>query len=72
VPYSPRKWQKYAFKVLKDEVIFYNNCVETAVAKVSKSPAEMVFDSASTLYIGQAGDILKGKFEVSNQMSIRF
>jgi hypothetical protein len=67
VPYSTRKWQKYAFKVLKDEIIFYNNCQETATEKVTKSPAEMVFDSASTLYIGQGGDILKGKFEVSTK-----
>lgn len=34
------------------------------MVQVKKSPSELVFDSASTLYIGQAGPLLKGAFNV--------
>jgi len=30
-----------------------------------RNPKELAFDTASTLYIGQAGPILKGNFQVT-------
>lgn len=63
-----RKWTKLALKVLYNRVIFYYNCVEMESKSVSKSPPELVFDSASTLYLAQGGSLLKGKFEVSGQL----
>uniref|UniRef100_A0A182Y7V9 Laminin G domain-containing protein n=1 Tax=Anopheles stephensi TaxID=30069 RepID=A0A182Y7V9_ANOST len=64
VPYG-KSWMKMIFKVLPDQVVFYYNCLEAGVAAVKKEPRKLVFDSASTVYIGQAGPILKRKFEVS-------
>lgn len=64
VPFQ-RKFTKIAFKVLYDKVIFYLNCIETETVQVTKAPQELVFDSASTLYIGQAGALIGGKIEVS-------
>lgn len=60
-----KKWTKLAIKVLYNRVIFYHNCIEIETKLVTKSPSELMFDSASTLYLGQAGSILRGKFEVS-------
>lgn len=64
VPFS-KKWTKFALKVLYNRVIFYHNCIEVETKMVTKVPSELVFDSASTLYLAQAGSILQGKFEVS-------
>uniref|UniRef100_A0A182LSA2 Thrombospondin-like N-terminal domain-containing protein n=1 Tax=Anopheles culicifacies TaxID=139723 RepID=A0A182LSA2_9DIPT len=64
VPYG-KSWMKMIFKVLPDQVVFYYNCLEAGVVPVKKEPRKLVFDSASTVYIGQAGPILKQKFEVS-------
>lgn len=63
-PFS-KKWTKLAIKVLYNRVIFYHNCIELETRLVSKVPSELVFDSASTLYLAQAGPILGRKFEVS-------
>ncbi|XP_050073571.1 collagen alpha-1(XVIII) chain isoform X1 [Anopheles maculipalpis] len=62
VPYG-KSWMKMIFKVLPEQVVFYYNCLEAGVVAVKKEPRKLVFDSASTVYIGQAGPILKRKFE---------
>ena len=64
VPYT-KSWMSIAFKVLNDKVVFYHNCINTETAEVNKDPKELIFDSASTFYVAQAGPELKGKFEVS-------
>uniref|UniRef100_A0A182Q5X4 Laminin G domain-containing protein n=1 Tax=Anopheles farauti TaxID=69004 RepID=A0A182Q5X4_9DIPT len=65
VPYG-KSWMKMIFKVLPDQVVFYYNCLEAGSVQVKKEPRKLVFDSASTVYIGQAGPNLKRKFEVTN------
>lgn len=60
-----KKWTKFSFKVLNSKVVFYHNCIEVETVPIRKHPSELVFDSASTLYLGQAGSILGGRFEVS-------
>ncbi|XP_055910899.1 collagen alpha-1(XV) chain-like [Eupeodes corollae] len=65
IPYS-NNWQTVAFKILSDQVTFYHNCIETTTVMVKREPIELIFDSASTLYIGQAGPRLKGHFETKN------
>lgn len=66
-PFS-KKWTKLALKVLYNRVIFYHNCIEMESKTVTKAPPELTFDSASTLYLAQAGSLLRGKFEVSTKM----
>lgn len=62
----PRKsWIQLAFKVLNNKIIFYHNCIETEVANISKEPKELIFDSASTFYLAQAGPLINEKFVVS-------
>lgn len=56
---------RFAFKLLVDEVIFYYECEEKESMQVHREPSELEFDQASIVYIGQAGDKLKGNFEVS-------
>lgn len=63
IPYS-KKWTTVAFQVYSNKVVFHFNCVEAAKTTVKREPVELVFDSASTLYLAQAGSILKGHFEV--------
>ncbi|XP_062710137.1 collagen alpha-1(XV) chain isoform X1 [Aedes albopictus] len=62
IPYT-KSWIKLIFKVLNNQVVFYNNCVETETVQVKKEPRSLTFDGASTLYIAQAGPILKRNFE---------
>uniref|UniRef100_A0AAG5D591 Thrombospondin-like N-terminal domain-containing protein n=1 Tax=Anopheles atroparvus TaxID=41427 RepID=A0AAG5D591_ANOAO len=62
VPYG-KSWMKMIFKVLPDQIVFYYNCLEAGVVPVKKEPRKLVFDTASTVYIGQAGPVLKRKFE---------
>ncbi|KAH8239973.1 hypothetical protein KR032_009864 [Drosophila birchii] len=61
--YVPDKWNSIALQVLSDKVSFYYDCVLRNTTPVVREPIELVFDSASTLYIGQAGSIVGGKFE---------
>lgn len=56
---------RFAFKLLVDEVIFYYECEEKESVHVHRDPSELEFDQASIVYIGQAGDLLKGNFQVS-------
>lgn len=47
----------------------YLNCREHSSQLAMRNPKELAFDGASTLYIGQAGPILKGSFQVNNSLS---
>lgn len=60
-----KKWKSYAFEVQSDSITFYYNCVQKEKVTIKRDPTELVFDSASILYIAQAGPILRGNFEVS-------
>lgn len=64
LPYS-NKWTQIGLRVLRNTVTLYYNCNETETITVKREPTELVFDSASTLYLAQAGPLLKGNFEVS-------
>ncbi|XP_052844092.1 collagen alpha-1(XV) chain isoform X6 [Drosophila gunungcola] len=63
VAHVPDKWNSIALQVLNDKVSFYYDCELRNTTAVTREPPELVFDSASTLYIGQAGSIIGGKFE---------
>nr|XP_017009453.1 collagen alpha-1(XV) chain isoform X8 [Drosophila takahashii] len=63
VAHVPDKWNSIALQVLSDKVSFYYDCELRNTTQVTREPIELVFDSASTLYIGQAGSIIGGKFE---------
>lgn len=67
IPYSG-KWTRIALKVLRTKVTFFLNCNETETVSMKREPAELVFDSASTLYLAQAGPLNKGNFEVGGLM----
>lgn len=56
---------RFAFKLLVDELIFYYECEEKESLQIHREPSELEFDQASIVYIAQAGDKLKGNFEVS-------
>lgn len=57
---------RFAFKLLVDEVIFYYECEEKESLQIHREPSELEFDQASIVYVGQAGDKLKGNIEVSD------
>uniref|UniRef100_A0A6A7FZS1 Collagen alpha-1(XVIII) chain-like isoform X4 n=2 Tax=Hirondellea gigas TaxID=1518452 RepID=A0A6A7FZS1_9CRUS len=63
VPDFTRKWTRLAFKVTEEEVQLYFNCQLYNGLMIKRIPEEIVFDTGSTLYIGQAGGIIKGHFE---------
>lgn len=43
--------------------MLYHNCVKVQEVNATKDPKELVFESASTFYLAQAGNS-KQKFEV--------
>ena len=67
LPYEPKLWINFAMQVMNDRVILYHNCLKVQEANVTKEPKELIFESASTFYLAQAGNSggLKHKFEVS-------
>lgn len=66
VPSFAKKWSRFALKVTNDNVTLFLNCHEFDTVAVKRAPLELVFDSASTLYVGQAGPLIRGAFHVSN------
>lgn len=69
IPYA-KKWTRIALKVLSNKITIFLNCIETETFTVKREPIELVFDTASTFYLAQAGPIIKGHFEVSTFMWI--
>ncbi|GLV45005.1 Multiplexin, partial [Carabus blaptoides fortunei] len=57
------KWTRFAFKVTTENVTLYFNCREYDTVVVRRQPQELMFDSASKLYIAQAGPLIKGAFD---------
>lgn len=64
MPYT-RKWTTVALRVLSNKITIFSNCIEVETFTVKREPIELIFDSASTFYLAQAGLKLGGKFEVS-------
>ncbi|KPI91747.1 Collagen alpha-1(XVIII) chain [Papilio xuthus] len=62
VPSFAKKWSRFGMKVTTDNVTLFLNCHEFDTLAVKRSPLELVFDSASTLYVGQAGPLIRGAF----------
>ncbi|XP_038223261.1 collagen alpha-1(XV) chain-like isoform X3 [Zerene cesonia] len=62
VPSFAKKWTRFAIRVTNDNITLFLNCVEFDSMSVKRNPPELVFDSASTLYVGQAGPIIRGAF----------
>lgn len=65
VPKLTRKWSKIVIRVTATEIALYLNCHEMARQRVTRIPQELVFDTASTLYIAQAGPHIQEKYDVS-------
>ncbi|KAI5694674.1 hypothetical protein M8J75_003140 [Diaphorina citri] len=64
IPAPTGKYFKFALKVTTDGVTAFVNCEEIESTRVVRNPQELLFDSASTLYLGQAGPIIKGALDV--------
>lgn len=54
---------KIALKVTEDDITLFINCNVNDTVPVERKPLR--FDSASTLYIAQAGHVIDGAYEVS-------
>lgn len=59
-------------RVTADDVTVGYNCQALSTKAVKRIPVELLFDSASTLYIGQAGPIIKGALHVSTKLILFF
>lgn len=60
-----KDWQQLSINVEHNQVTLYVDCELQDNRTVQRQPRELYFDSASTLYVAQAGKILGGQFEVS-------
>lgn len=83
VPSFVKRWARIAFRVTSggfDElnrptgpnVTLFYNCIEygTVPSGSWSNNAPLVFDTASTLYIGQAGNLISGEFLVTFVSSV--
>jgi hypothetical protein len=70
VPSFAKKWARFSLRVRGNDITLYFNCKEHGTVVAQRKPRELMFDSASTLYIGQAGPIVKGPYEV--RLTIQF
>nr|XP_031848508.1 collagen alpha-1(XV) chain-like [Nomia melanderi] len=62
VPKLTKKWSKIVIRVSMNDVTLYLNCHEMARQRVTRIPLELEFDTASTLYIAQAGPHIQEKY----------
>ena len=58
------KWIKFALRVTDKNITLFLNCKENATISVTRNPSELVFDSSSILYVGQAGPNYRNQFDV--------
>lgn len=65
VPYSMGKFIRFAIQVTGDTISLFHNCQRIESLYMKRDTSELLFDPASTLYIGQAGPIIKGNLDVS-------
>lgn len=70
VPKLTKKWSKIVLRVSTTDVTLYLNCHEMARQRVTRIPLELVFDTASTLYIAQAGPHIQERYDVSTQATL--
>ncbi|XP_025195746.1 collagen alpha-1(XVIII) chain-like isoform X2 [Melanaphis sacchari] len=63
VPWKIRKYVRLSLKVTREYVRLFGRCLEPQTVMAVRDPVELLFDSASTLYIGQAGPLIKGSFD---------
>ncbi|CAL4101347.1 unnamed protein product, partial [Meganyctiphanes norvegica] len=63
VPDFAGMWTRFAFSVTETEVQLWFNCQLFNSVAVKRVPEQLMFDTASTLYIAQAGGIFKGEFQ---------
>lgn len=68
VPKLTKRWSKIVIRVTGSDVILYLNCHEMTRQQVTRIPPELVFDTASTLYIAQAGPHIQEKYEVRTHL----
>ncbi|KAL0107334.1 hypothetical protein PUN28_015707 [Cardiocondyla obscurior] len=69
VPKLTKKWSKIVIKVSANDITFYLNCHEMARQRVTRIPQELVFDTASTLYIAQAGPHIQERYDYLDKIS---
>lgn len=65
VPYSIGRFAKIGIQVSGEEATLFFNCQKLETVTAKRHTEELRFDPASTLYIGQAGPIMKGNLDVS-------
>ena len=58
-------WLRMSLKVTRERVTLFINCVEEESVEMKKLLSPLEFESSSTLYIAQAGPIIREDFEVS-------
>ena len=63
--FEPNHWINFGIQVIGDRISFYHNCIKIDERNVTREPKELNFESASTFYLAQAGEILREKFEVN-------
>ncbi|KAK0425870.1 hypothetical protein QR680_009433 [Steinernema hermaphroditum] len=70
VPEFANQWTQLALEVSDDSVALYFRCVRFATRQVNRMPLQLEMDDAHKLYIGSAGPIVGGAFEVGDAQTL--
>lgn len=70
-PYHVGEFATFLLQVTSEEVKLVYKCDKKESRLIKRYPEELLFDPASTLYIGQAGPIIKGNLDVSKKSARR-
>lgn len=63
LPYETKHWINFSLQVMNNRIVLFHNCIKVHEENFTREPKELVFESASTFYLAQAGNS-KQKFEV--------
>ena len=72
VPSFVKKWTRFSLQVRQAVVTLYLDCQEYDSVMYKRSPGEIPIEQSSTLFVGQGGDVIGDKFEVSRSPSRGF
>jgi len=69
VPSFVRKWTRFSLQVRRNIVVLFLDCQEYDSTMYKRSPGEIPIEQSSTLFVGQGGDVIGDKYEVSRSPS---
>ena len=69
VPSFTKKWTRFALQVRRSVVTLFVDCQEYDSMMYERAAGEIPIEQSSTLFVGQGGDVIGDRYEVSDGVS---